>query len=370
MDQAQANAHVQFVYDLTACRVVFVNEAYGPILGGDPAQVNDELPDLLQRLHPDDRDYLTQYWRLWTQGHMKNEVEVRLHLEKPDQTDAYQWFCLSPYHQPAPNGQVLVGGTLRDISATKHYKQNADAFNIRKNFTLEILSHDLSGTFIMVQQIAQYLREELTVPLDGHIGEMLRVLETTSQDGVTMIRNMVELEFLASANSDLKRDRVEIGATLREPLEEMQRRQNLLGHRFTYALPADPVYVELDVNKFVQVLINLVSNAIKFTPDGGKVELRVEAAADKVHIHVMDTGIGIPLAMQPLLFERFTKARRPGLRGEVTTGLGLILCKTIVEWHQGTIHVVSAEGKGSTFTVELPQATIGAEREDPGATHP
>jgi two-component system sensor histidine kinase VicK len=90
-----------------------------------------------------------------------------------------------------------------------------------------------------------------------------------------------------------------------------------------------------------------------------------------VRFLVRDTGIGIPAALQPVLFERFTPARRPGLRGEPTNGLGLLLCKTIgeptnglglllcktiVEWHQGTITVASTEGIGTTFTVEIPQA--------------
>ena len=67
-----------------------------------------------------------------------------------------------------------------------------------------------------------------------------------------------------------------------------------------------------------------------------------------------DEGIGIPTALQPVLFDRFTKVRRPGQRGEPTTGLGLSLCKTIVELHHGTLTVVSTEGQGSTFTIELP----------------
>ncbi|RYE03475.1 MAG: ATP-binding protein, partial [Rickettsiaceae bacterium] len=75
-----------------------------------------------------------------------------------------------------------------------------------------------------------------------------------------------------------------------------------------------------------------------------------------VRLQVQDSGIGIPAALLPVLFERFTPARRPGLRGEPTNGLGLLLCKTIVEWHQGTITVASTEGVGTTFTVEIPQA--------------
>lgn len=171
-----------------------------------------------------------------------------------------------------------------------------------------------------------------------------------------MIQDLTNIEFLASANTTLKRDRVEVGATLAPPLEELQRGQALLGHQFTYALPTEPVYANLDVNKFTQVLTNLVSNAIKFTPDGGEVTVQVEPYVGGFRIRVRDTGIGIPAAMLPRLFERFTPARRRGLRGEETIGLGLMLCKTIVEWHQGTLSVESTEGHGTTFIVDIPQA--------------
>ncbi|WP_426062282.1 ATP-binding protein [Hymenobacter sp. B1770] len=69
--------------------------------------------------------------------------------------------------------------------------------------------------------------------------------------------------------------------------------------------------------------------------------------------------IGIPLDMLPHVFDRFTRARREGLRGEHTTGLGLAICKTVVEWHHGTLTVESAEGQGSAFTVELPLSAVG-----------
>ena len=185
---------------------------------------------------------------------------------------------------------------------------------------------------------------------------MLSVLENTSRNSVTMIRELINLEFLTSANTDLKVNRVDVGAVLRVPLNQLQTGQRLLGHEFTYTLPAEPIYANVDVNKFTQVLINLVGNAFKFTPDSGKVTVHIEPGPDIVRIRVVDNGVGIPVAMQPYLFERFTKARRPGLRGEATTGLGLALCKTIVEWHHGHLSVISAEGRGSTFTVEIPRA--------------
>lgn len=356
MGQAEASSHVHFVYDLAAGRVVFVNDAYQSVLRSTPALVNEKLPALLDQLHPDDRSYLSQYWVAWREGRATNEVEIR--LQPPGEPQ--QWFCLTPSYQKAADGHVLLGGSLRNISVMKRYQENADLFNSRKNATLEILSHDLSGAFILIQQIAEFLREEVLPPAHSRIPDMLQVLEATSRDSVTMIRDLINLEFLTSANSDLKCDRVDVGEILRAPLEQLQRGQRVLGHQFEFTLPTEPIYANLDVNKFPQVLINLVSNAFKFTPDDGHVQVRIEPAPGCVRIHVIDDGIGIPLAMQPFLYERFTKARRPGLRGEKTTGLGLALCKTIVEWHHGTLSVVSAEGEGTTFTVEIPRSeTVG-----------
>ena len=351
-NQAEASAHVQFVYDLAAGQVVFINKAYEEVQLGTCAGVNEELPGLFDRLHPDDRAYLARCWKLWGQGRLTDEVEIRLLV--PNEPD--QWWCLTPYREQSDTGAVLLAGTLRDISVSKRYQQNADTFNSRKNAILEILSHDLSGSFALVQQIAAYLREEVDAPAGSQVHRILGVLEATSHTSLKMIRDLVDIEFLTSANSDLKRERVEMGAVLRELLEQLQRGQVVLGHRFDYKLPDEPVYVNLDVNKFTQVVNNLVSNAFKFTPDGGHVAVEVVPREGHVRVHVRDTGIGIPQKLHPVLFERFTQARRPGLRGEPTTGLGLVLCKTITEWHEGTISFVSAEGEGTTFTVEIPQA--------------
>jgi two-component system sensor histidine kinase VicK len=348
--QAEASAHVHFVYAVAAGGLVFVNEAYQRVFHGKPGQANAELPALLARLQPDDRPRLAEYWTQWGQGQVHDEVEFRLrHPEGPD-----QWFCLTPYYEQDAAGAVTLVGSLRDISVTKRYQANADLFNSRKNATLEILSHDLSGSFIMVQQIAEFLSEEVKAPANPEVTKMLQALETTSRDSVKMIRDFINIEFLTSANTDLKRDRVDVGAVLREPLDQLQ--SNSIAHHFAYTLPAAPLYANLDVNKFTQVLLNLVSNAIKFTPDDGHVSVAIEPGPGCVRIHVRDSGIGIPLDLQPVLFEPFTKARRPGLRGEPSTGLGLVLCKTIVEWHHGTLEMVSAEGQGTAFTIEIPQS--------------
>lgn len=351
--QVETSTQVQFVYDIEASRVIFVNRAYEEVLFGTDAGVNAELPALLARIHPDDRGYLAEHWTRWVQGGQLSEINVRLQREN----ESAQWFAAIPYYHPATAtaGPLLVC-TLHDISAAKHHQANSDLFNSRKNVTLEVLSHDASGAFIMIEQLAQYLREELPGVVKPEVGQMLKMLENTSRESVKMIRDLIRLEFVAAVATNLKIDRVDLGEVLRGPLEQLHIGYELLGHHFAYTLPAEAVYVNLDVSKFTQVVINLVSNAMKFTRDEGHVEVSVVGLSDRVRVEISDDGIGIPAAMLPYLFERFTRARRLGLRGEETVGLGLSLCKTIVEWHDGTLSVASTEGEGSVFTVELPLA--------------
>ena len=352
MAQVNASSQVQFVYDIAAGRVVFVNHAYAQVLFGTNAGVNAELPALLARIHPDDRDYLAEHWARWVRGEQLGEIEVC--LERVG--EAAQWFAAIPCYQPAAAAGPLLVCILHDISAAKHHQTNSDLFNSRKNVTLEVLSHDASGAFIMIEQISRYLREELPAVVRPEITQMLDVLENTSRESVKMVRDLINIEFESAVATMLKVDRVDLGLIMRGPMEQLHLGYELLGHHFAYALPAEAVYVNLDVSKFTQVVINLVSNAMKFTPDEGHVTVTVTALPDRARVEVADDGVGIPAAMLPHVFERFTRARRPGLRGEETVGLGLSLCKTIVEWHEGTLAVASTEGQGSVFTVEIPLA--------------
>lgn len=349
--QAEASPHVYFIYDLTARRVVFVNAAYEQVLSGHCSQVDDELPALLARLHPDDQPLWRRYWKLWRRGQLTDEVEVRLCT--PGQPD--QWLCLTPTSWPAhaPTPEWL-GGMLRDITAHKQHQANNDRFNSKKNTVLEILAHDLAGAFVLVQQLTQYVQEEIEAPANPRVPDMLQLMLTTSQRSVRLIHDLVDQEFLETSGIPLRRERVDLRQKVAECLEPYRRTPGNEALQLEVALPPEPVYTEVDVNKLMQVVSNLVTNAVKFTPEGRRISVSVAPYLGGAEIIVADEGIGIPAELQPVLFDKFTKARRPGLRGEPTTGLGLSLCKIIVELHQGTISVASTEGQGSTFTVQLP----------------
>jgi two-component system sensor histidine kinase VicK len=118
-------------------------------------------------------------------------------------------------------------------------------------------------------------------------------------------------------------------------------------------LPPQVVHANLNADLFERVVDNLVSNALKFTPAGGRVTVGLREQAGRVRLTVQDTGIGIPKDLQATLFEKFSTSARVGVGGEASTGLGLFITRQIVQQHRGKIWVESPLGAGTCFIVEL-----------------
>jgi two-component system sensor histidine kinase VicK len=344
---------VYFAYHVRSRRVQYVSPAYERLLGRPAAHVNEDLRRWLAAVHPDDRELLSEQLSRLTQGTAPLVQDLELRLRHRD--GRRQWLCLTAGRSADAGGELLLTGSVHDITRTKEYMANADKFNAKKNATLEILSHDLSGPLIVVQQLAENVAEQAKEYRNPALEELLRLMRVTCQESVDLIRDFINQEFLESANVELNLQRVELVAKLRLVLSSYQSAQHLLDKRIGFSANVERVYVYVDDNKFQQVINNLISNALKFTPDGGRIEVRVQQQAMRVVVSVQDTGVGIPAQLQPMLFDKFTKARRRGLRGERSVGLGMSVIQTLVQLHEGRIWFESEEGRGSTFYIELPR---------------
>jgi signal transduction histidine kinase len=126
------------------------------------------------------------------------------------------------------------------------------------------------------------------------------------------------------------------------------------GLELSVAIPQAPVYVFADAGRLQQVMHNLLENAMRYTESGGRITVRVEAAPGEALLSVSDTGVGIPDADLPYVFERFFRSKGSRSTNPGGSGLGLSIVRWIVEAHKGRVTVVSELGKGSTFTVHLP----------------
>ncbi|WP_375434706.1 ATP-binding protein [uncultured Hymenobacter sp.] len=342
---------VFFVYDLPSQRITYVNAAYEQMWNGHRKQVNEELPALLARLHPDDQEYAADCFARLCTGLLRENVELRL----LGPNEEVQWLCVrASLYRPA-DSSPSVSGFIDDITVEKAYHQNAEKFNTKKNSTLEILSHDLAGPLQLMHNLTGQLHQQLQAHPDPHLHELLRIITTTCSESIDLIHDFVDNEFLESSSVELKRERVNLVERVGIMVDNYCRTELTLALKFTLETSAPSIYASIDENKFLQVLNNLVGNAIKFTPAGGHIRVGLHENPDHVLVTVADDGIGIPADLQDGLFDKFTRARRPGLRGEKSTGLGMSIVHTIVLLHQGRIWFESEEGHGTTFYIELPK---------------
>jgi two-component system phosphate regulon sensor histidine kinase PhoR len=170
-----------------------------------------------------------------------------------------------------------------------------------------------------------------------------------------MVNELLDLSRIESGGAVVHLDPVDLGEVAAASTERLRLFAERQGVRLAVeaARPVPPV--RGDEARLGQVLINLLHNAVKFSPTGGDVTIRVEARDGEVVTSVEDRGVGIPKALLGRVFERFYKVDRARVRGG-GTGLGLSIARHVVEQHGGRIWVESEEGKGSTFSFALPIA--------------
>jgi two-component system sensor histidine kinase VicK len=341
-----------FAYQPTSNRVLYLNQAFEKLFGTSMARVMAEPGSLLELVHPDDRSYLTQaYQRLSTKPDAAEEIEFRLQAAG----EAERWIQLSCMAIEESNRPTVLTGFAQEITSRKAHDQVERKFMAQKNALLEVLSHDLSGPIINIQSLAFFSRKLVNGEENEKLAYYIDLIEQTAKRNVQMIRTFVKQEALENEKAALAKERFDVVERIKHPIEQLQASENYMSKTFHLHSSSPAIYLDLDEVKFLQAITNLLSNAIKFTPDEGVITVNVQEQERHVLVSVADNGIGISEQYFPILFNRFTRARRPGLRGEDSFGLGLSIVKAIVDMHQGRIWLESQEGKGTTFFIELPK---------------
>lgn len=214
---------------------------------------------------------------------------------------------------------------------------------------VESLAHDLKAPLAVARSWVDIMQH--AGPLNTDQSEALDKALQSLDRATDMIVNMLAL---THPNDDLKLVPLDLGAALRQCVELLQPQAVERGIDVYCHLPHLPVIIQADESLMRRLLDNLLHNAIKFNHEGGTVEASVSYQGAFVRVDVQDDGPGVPADEQPLIFDRFyrgVKHRRARNRG---SGMGLAICKTIVEQHGGSIWLESAPGQGSCFSFKLP----------------
>lgn len=348
---AQQSSILYFAFDLTSNKFLYLSNAFEKIWKMKPIIITDNPYTILDTIHQDDIDYLTKHFHELIMGKKKQDIEFRI-----DMPETKAWITLKPILiSQEENGKAIIVGTAEDISKKKQAEMHMANFAAKKDSVLEILSHDLAAPFNNIKGLSSILMKKAQDEDLPDFERIIKMIESTSERSIRLIREFVKHEFLHSKDAALKKDRVDIVKKMKLIIDQYKESEEEIAKQFNFVSSADHILIAIDVYKFSQVINNLISNAIKFTEDHGEITLTIEDKKDQVIISVADNGIGIPAKYHDTLFERFNRARRPGLKGEPSVGLGMSIIKTIVEWHDGKIWFESEVDKGSTFYIALPK---------------
>jgi signal transduction histidine kinase len=264
--------------------------------------------------------------------------------------------------RPPANGERRAA--LGDAVARKHesiedrihvLERRAEAAERMLQDTVSSVSHDLRNPLMVLGVSARMLMRSLAPDAPGR--KQLDAINRAINDIRQLAQDLVDAMNIDSGLLTVGKNPYEIAPIIDEALEMVAPNAALKPLEIAKELPSNLPPIAGDRERLVQVLAALVSNAMRFTPKGGRITVRAEPSGRDARFSISDTGPGIPSDQQPLLFARHAPARRPLGQG---MGLAAFVTKGIVEAHGGTIWVESAPGQGSTFFFTIPTAPLSA----------
>jgi signal transduction histidine kinase len=238
---------------------------------------------------------------------------------------------------------------------TKLYEELKD-LNINKDKFFSIIAHDLRGPFNNLLGFSKVLQDDLDILSKDEMREYSGYIYTSSRNVYDLVENLLQWSRIQTGRMEYQPIKIDLYEEIFKITELF--RSNAIAKKINLINEVNNnLFVYADQNMLHSVLQNLLSNAIKFTNSAGNIILEAESLDDFIEISISDTGIGIKKDDMKKLFRIDIQFTNPGTENEEGTGLGLILCKELIEKNKGVIRVESIHGKGSKFTFSVPKWT-------------
>jgi len=333
--------------------LVYVSPAYADIWGSSLEQLRERPEAWLDAVHPDDRERLAQRWRALAQApHYDEEFRVF----GPD--GRTRWVRDRLFAVRDARGQAYrVARVTSDITARKEMEALLRVADRNKNQFLATLAHELRNPLSPIRNAAALLG----AGADGgsaaeHQARAREVIMRQVDHLAHLVDDLLDVARISEGKIVLRTEEVDLGAVIQQAIETAGPLIAARGHQLDVRLPEQQVWVMGDPVRLAQSVGNLLHNAAKFTPQGGRVEVAVSLAPEqRVQIAVRDNGIGIADDNLVRIFTMFAQVDVPPDRAPEGLGIGLSLVSHLIDLHGGRLSAASPGiGLGSTFTVELP----------------
>ncbi len=254
------------------------------------------------------------------------------------------------------------GNFLGVVTVLRDVTKEVEVDRAKSEFVSNV-SHELRTPMTAIQGYTDLLHAEAVGPINDKQKRFLKIIKSNAERLTALINDLLDISRVETGRVRFEPRPTQIGEVISDVVNALAGQAEAKHQSLTYEVVAGLPNVMGDRDRLNQVLTNLVGNAIRYTPEGKKIEIRAYAVEGAVRVDVRDTGIGIAPEDLGHIFERFYRADHPLVQEAGGSGLGLSIVKMFVEMHGGRVWVESEQGKGSTFTFILPVA-VQAEEED------
>ncbi|WP_053572835.1 hybrid sensor histidine kinase/response regulator [Caballeronia cordobensis] len=330
------------------------------------------------------QDLLTVGGRIFLQTHLapllelqRSIAEVKLDLLRADGTAVptlinvlrtedgrFDHFAAMVVNDRHKYERELLSARARAEEALQA-KENAEralkSADRRKDEFLATLAHELRNPFGAMRTVVDLLRRPW--PGGDDFAWCLQVLDRQLEQATRLTDDLLDVSRIAEGKIEIELARVELGSVMTEAVESARARYFEHGatHDLRVEIPEGPVYVRGDALRLSQIMLNVLNNALRYTPAGGTIWMSASKSAEEVVVTVKDNGVGISADVLPTIFDMFVQARSERVRASGGLGIGLSLVRELVKLHGGHIAASSGGiGKGSVFEVRLPVAEEAA----------
>lgn len=246
-------------------------------------------------------------------------------------------------------------GFISGLVAVLHDTTEQEKEERERRLFVSNVSHELRTPLTSVKSYLEALDEgALTEPVAP---DFIKVSLDETNRMMRMVTDLLHLSRIDNATSHLDVELINFTAFITFILnrfDKMKGQEKEKKYELVRDYPINSIWMEIDTDKMTQVVDNILNNAIKYSPDGGKITVRMKTTEDQMILSISDHGLGIPKQDLPRIFDRFYRVDRARSRAQGGTGLGLSIAKEIIKQHKGFIWAKSEYGKGSTFTIVLP----------------
>ena len=352
----EGSGHALFDWDL-ATGEIYLSEQWSRMIGAPHGKSATTLVELMKLVHEHERD---DFEYALEETLDDTRPFLRVHTRIRNASGKYRWveFHARIMERDDKGKPLRMTGTCADITDRKNLEARQAEF-------IATVSHEMRTPLSSMLGALDVLNDEFRQHLPP---QALRFLDMAVRNGThlsTLINSVLDLERIESGVHDFEFSGVDVGDLLGRAVEVNEAYAMKLNVRLQLDAPRKSERVWTDASRVLQILTNLISNAVKFSPAGASVDLSTEARRDKIRLCVRDHGRGIPEASQAKIFQRFAQATNQEHARAQGTGLGLSICKALTERLGGDIGFRSQEGEGSVFWIDLPRVKAEPKRVEP-----